>query len=91
MTDTLQESLHNAQARLALGDWMAQAEIDAINATMAQAEIDATPQGQARIAANKARYEDELTRAANYVEPTTCDICGDDLDDDSECPSCEGE
>ena len=51
-----------------------------------------TPEALAQDAADAAK---RAARAAAYIEPvaapepTTCDVCGEDLDD-GDCPSCDG-
>lgn len=85
---TRADSLADARKRLAQGDFMAQVEIDALLASDRQEAFDATPKGQARIAAQRERFARESQRAANYVAPTNCELCGDSLVDD-ECPSCD--
>ena len=47
-----------------------------------------TPAEQAAIIEQRAARFEALEELA---EQTTCDLCGDDLDEDGECPSCDAE
>lgn len=78
-----------------LADFMA--DYDAELIAQAKAEIaredafNATPEGQRKLAERTARFHATLDAAIAIgaeLEPTACDMCGDDLDD-GECPSCD--
>lgn len=47
-----------------------------------------TPVEQAAIIEQRAARFEALEQ---LPEQTTCDLCGDDLDDEGECPSCDAE